>query len=397
MKIGDKVRFLSETGGGRISGFQGKNIVLVEDEDGFEIPTPVSEVVVVADEGAAADRIIANEAKRRQAAGEGDARSIRQRLNEGEEMADDWKQADVVNPEDDPSVGFEAPPKERTGGDRLSIYLAFVPQALNELSHTAFTCYLVNDSNYYVKFSYAASADGGAWKLRATGELEPNTKVFMEKISNNELNDLHNAAVQLFAYKVDKDYTMKPAMDIRFHVDGVKFYKLNTFRQNDFFAGPALLYTLVEQDEPMKANSVVFVEEPKEIRIKEERKQPARLEHPADGLVKRYSPGQSKSRKVKQVLKDDKIVVDLHANELLETTVGMSAGDILEYQLDVFRKVLDQYKSNKGQKIIFIHGKGEGVLRRAVIHELNYKYKQHLYQDASFREYGYGATQVIIR
>ena len=34
MKIGDKVRFLSETGGGVIAGFQGKNIVLVEDEDG---------------------------------------------------------------------------------------------------------------------------------------------------------------------------------------------------------------------------------------------------------------------------------------------------------------------------------------------------------------------------
>ena len=32
MKIGDKVRFLSEVGGGTVSGFQGKNIVLVEDE-----------------------------------------------------------------------------------------------------------------------------------------------------------------------------------------------------------------------------------------------------------------------------------------------------------------------------------------------------------------------------
>ena len=50
MKIGDKVRFLSETGGGRISGFKGNNIVLVEDEDGFEIPTPINEVVVVTDD-----------------------------------------------------------------------------------------------------------------------------------------------------------------------------------------------------------------------------------------------------------------------------------------------------------------------------------------------------------
>ena len=47
MKIGDKVRFLSEVGGGRVSGFQGKNIVLVEDEDGFEIPMQVKDVIVV--------------------------------------------------------------------------------------------------------------------------------------------------------------------------------------------------------------------------------------------------------------------------------------------------------------------------------------------------------------
>ena len=46
MKIGDKVRFLSETGGGIIAGFQGKDVVLVEDEDGFQIPTSIKDVVV---------------------------------------------------------------------------------------------------------------------------------------------------------------------------------------------------------------------------------------------------------------------------------------------------------------------------------------------------------------
>ena len=47
MKIGDKVRFLSEVGGGVVTGFQGKNIVLVEDADGFDIPMPVHECVVI--------------------------------------------------------------------------------------------------------------------------------------------------------------------------------------------------------------------------------------------------------------------------------------------------------------------------------------------------------------
>ena len=46
MKIGDKVQFLSEIGGGKIAGFQGKDIALVEDEDGFQIPTPISDLVV---------------------------------------------------------------------------------------------------------------------------------------------------------------------------------------------------------------------------------------------------------------------------------------------------------------------------------------------------------------
>lgn len=49
MKIGDQVRFLNETGGGRVAGFQGKNIVLVEDEDGFQVPMLTTEVVVVND------------------------------------------------------------------------------------------------------------------------------------------------------------------------------------------------------------------------------------------------------------------------------------------------------------------------------------------------------------
>lgn len=47
LKIGDKVRFLSDVGGGIVSGFQPGNIVLVEDEDGFQIPAPLSEVVAV--------------------------------------------------------------------------------------------------------------------------------------------------------------------------------------------------------------------------------------------------------------------------------------------------------------------------------------------------------------
>ena len=48
-------------------------------------------------------------------------------------------------------------------------------------------------------------------------------------------------------------------------------------------------------------------------------------------------------------------------------------------------------------KIIFIHGKGDGVLRSSLERELKQRYRSCTYQDASFREYGFGATQVTIR
>ena len=47
MKLGDKVRFLNDVGGGTITGFPDKQTVLVCDEDGFEIPTLRKDVVVI--------------------------------------------------------------------------------------------------------------------------------------------------------------------------------------------------------------------------------------------------------------------------------------------------------------------------------------------------------------
>ena len=101
-------------------------------------------------------------------------------------------------------------------------------------------------------------------------------------------------------------------------------------------------------------------------------------------------------KKEKASRRPDVIEVDLHISELVDTTAGLSPADILNLQIDEFRKVMDANLRNKGQKIVFIHGKGEGVLRAALMKELNHRYKGHQVQDASFREYGFGATQVTI-
>ncbi len=48
IKIGDTVRFLNATGGGKVTKIEQKNnLVYVEDADGFEIPVLAQECVVV--------------------------------------------------------------------------------------------------------------------------------------------------------------------------------------------------------------------------------------------------------------------------------------------------------------------------------------------------------------
>ena len=69
----------------------------------------------------------------------------------------------------------------------------------------------------------------------------------------------------------------------------------------------------------------------------------------------------------------------------------------MEITIDKFNEVMRANLKHQGQRIVFIHGKGDGVLRRALVSDLSYRYKSYSYQDASFQEYGYGATQVTIK
>ena len=373
MKIGDKVRFLNTTGGGRVAGFQGSNIVLVEDEDGFEIPTLQTDLVVVeSDDYQARHVVTAKEAAVEREKNQG--KSIKALMGAS---SDDEPEEDH-DPADKP-VTFRMPVEERKGGNQLNCYLAFVPMDVKEITNTRFECFLVNDCNYYISYAYL-SAEGQAWTLRSRGEIEPNTKEFIEEFGREDLNTLGRVAIQLVAYKREKPFALKPTIDAQFRIDPVKFYKLHTFQENDFFEQPALLYTIVENDRVARP-LVVDAE-----RLKEE-------------LYHKVEEDRTPSRQPVQKRKEDgeAVVVDLHAHELLDTTAGMSNTDILNYQLDVFRKTMQEYRNKKGQKIVFIHGKGEGVLRAALINELRYRFKPCTYQDASFREYGYGATQITIK
>ncbi len=362
LKIGDKVRFLSDVGGGVVRGFQKGNIVMVEDEDGFEIPVLASECVVI-------ETNDYNIAKPQQKQPE--------KVTPKSSIAPTTQEATLEW--DERPVTFKAKPEERKDGDKLNVCLAFVPANVKELSKTSFETYIINDCNYYIQYTYL-SAENAVWALRSSGIIEPNTKVFIEEFEHKDLNGMERVAVQLIAYKEDKPFTLKPTVSTDMRIDITKFYKLHTFRESLFFDEPALEYWIVKDDVPTRP----LVVSPEEVKRAMYEKNDIR-------------PQKSNAR-VENKKPDPKAVieVDLHAHELLETTAGLSPVDIKEHQLGVFRRTLDEHIKEKGRRIVFIHGKGEGVLRNALISELKHKYKSCTYQDASFQQYGFGATMVII-
>ncbi|MDR1601342.1 MAG: DUF2027 domain-containing protein [Tannerella sp.] len=352
VKTGDRVRFLNSVGGGIVRAFQGKNVVLVEDESGFEFPVAVSECVV---------------------AGNGDAFLHDGRLPVGESSAK--PQESAPTPEKQTYVAEEMP-----GGEHINVFLAYLPIDPKALTLGHYESYLVNESNYYLYFNYMLR-NNNSYVSRFHGLVEPNTKIFMEEFYKEELNSMERICIQMIAFKKGKPFALKNAFSVELRLDTVKFYKRHCFTENDYFDEDALIFPVVRSDVPEKTLLISATE-----------LQEAMLRKKQDDGQNQQPPA-AKRKKI-----DNPVVeVDLHINQLLDDTRGMTASDMLNYQLDKFRETLKQYAGKKGQQIVFIHGKGEGVLRAAIEKELKTQYKSYTFQDASFQEYGFGATLVKIR
>ena len=352
VKVGDRVRYLNAVGGGVVVKIV-KDIAYV-DEDGFETPVLARECVVVEP---------AEQAKK----------SAPVPASKVVEVSPVEKGtfAQPADEEDDLAV------EERPEGDRLNITLAYVPDESKHLNTTRFSCYLVNDSNYYLYFAYLSRDDEG-WRTRYAGVIEPNIQLLLEEFGQEDVNALERICIQYIAFKKDKHFALKSPVAVEYRLDTTKFYKLHTFRESLYFDEPSWCIDLVKNDVPVRPMLFDASDLERAMKMKKQ------VDNPVRKPVTRHAE------------KPGIVEVDLHASALLDTTAGLSNSDILNYQLDKVRETLDQYRHAKGRKIVFIHGKGEGVLRNALLKEIRDKYKNCTCQDASFREYGFGATMVTV-
>lgn len=373
--IGDTVRYLNAVGGGVIRRIEGR-MAFVE-EDGFETPVLLSELVTVLPAG-------------HQAMSNGASLMFDQKAyDRGRQSAPQEKAAKAAaEPQSAPA---EPEPAEETAhGDRLSITLAFEPADTKRLSDTTFTAVLVNDSNYYLDFTFLTRADGErGWTVAYRGTALPNELTDLATCTHATLGAMERVAIQAVAYKNDRPFTLKPPVSATRRLDLTKFHKLHCFRPGIYFDTPVMEIPLVKDDMPTAAPKAadptpLRAEEPDTARLAGKyRTEPAR-----------------KPRAAKEAENPRKLLppieVDLHIAELTDSTAGLEPADMLAMQLDTVRATMKAHSRRIGQKIIFIHGKGEGVLRKSLLQLLRREWPAAEIQDASFREYGFGATLVTI-
>lgn len=89
----------------------------------------------------------------------------------------------------------------------------------------------------------------------------------------------------------------------------------------------------------------------------------------------------------------DRLIIDLHAHELIENTRGMSKYEILNHQIQKARDIIAEARRRKVPKVLIIHGKGTGRLKDEV-HQMLGKLGGLEYYFADFADGGYGATEV---
>ena len=340
-KIGDRVKFLNSVGGGEITSFLDKNKVMVETEDGFDVPVLIKELVH--DDSETKDQ--------KQGA---DSTHIEEK---SEPQISYEKESDMVpdNIEDD-QISFALRPG-KSGSKILS--------------------YIINSSSYYIYYVISERKEVDNILL-SHGQLEPDTKERLQNIVPLNIHDEISFDISVIFYGTSFYVPIKPVHRvIRFTPSNI--YSGDMVIENDFFETKAAVLPVYEFHNNQKENfeNKLISGNLEEIIAQKEKKE-----------NKKSSPKAKRDPEIEEV--------DLHIHAITDNYKNLSNSEIVNMQLSRFKTSLDTAILHKTPRIVFIHGIGAGKLKHELRRKLDREYPDLKYQDASFKEYGYGATMVII-
>lgn len=327
LRIGDKVRFLNETGEGIVSRIKDKTSVFVEMVDGFEIPYLVSQLVPIHTE------LIVD------------------------------KDADNIEMNPEASVND-------------AVYLVIEPDHELPTLINDYKIYLFNSSAFNILFSYSIK-DEEYFQTLKHGELGAYQKILLKQVKIQFFKEYSYHKIECLFYKNTHFKTQLPVVEI-VNISPKTLAESKVIKHDEF---KFPVYGFLLKDEFLMQTNVE-----QELSLVDI----AKLKS-----IKEFNSRSKTSRSNKEYLKSLEKEVDLHITELIENPEGLSNFEMLNIQLEKFENELDDAIFKNMKKIVFIHGVGNGRLKQEIIERLK-KTKGVIYQDGSYKDYGFGATQVNI-
>ncbi len=348
---GDKVKFLNESGGGFINKIISPSMVEVKTEDGFDIPYSTNELLKVEDQGVASQF-----------------------------FDEDFGHPPEKSTEDDLDISHQVSTElfKRTSMDlKKGIYLAFVPQDQKWLMTGLIDIYFINYTSYDVLFSLFLSNNNKVTS-KDYDVAGPQNKFLIDTIDREDVNDWLKGHIQVLFIKEELEKIISP-LNKKFQIKGAKFYQENNYKHIDLLEANALVLELASMDyqEMISKNDPVEEKDQKSI--------------PEQKVV---------IKKKKTLIEQHKIgsleaEVDLHISALNDDYGHLKPHEILDEQMNYFNKTIEDAMLHQYKKIVYIHGIGNGTLKKKLKDELR-DYEEIEVRDASFQHYGYGAIEVVI-
>ncbi len=372
LKVGDKVRFLNEKGGGIVTALLSTTMVQVAIEEGFEVPVLASELVKI-EPGGMADRFFdrpSNVIVRQN--GPSDSDSTRKttphsvvRPSEKQNIPDN--EVDLIT-----SIY-----KASGAGITEGIYLVWEPLDQKWLISGNINIYLINNTSLDAIYSFileeeSASYDGVSYEV-----IPPYSKIHIETITREDLEAWSNGIVQVMFFASEMPEVYRP-LHAAFQVKSSRFYKETSYSEFQLTGSKVILLNLGD----LVSQKFSSVSELDKLNIDPAAKQKVEAVSPK-ALIDRHKTGHREAE------------VDLHISALTPDYPKMPQNEILLYQIEYFMKMLESAIAYDYNKVVFIHGIGNGTLKAALINKLK-DYENIELRRAKFEKYGNGAIEIII-
>ena len=225
---------------------------------------------------------------------------------------------------------------------------------------------LLNQTDDHLLFDYRFLRSGQL-DLELRNEVMPLCDIYLHDVSLEHMNDSPRFSF-VFSLK-SKDRKRADTNTVEFKIGGKQLFKN--------------LDRLLERNEAL-FNCLLFETWPE--------KKPESGPTLADLGKAGFRVGSPKSGK--QPLQS---VIDLHIGKIVDDTAGMTPFDILQLQLETFRRHLERMTEARQPMLTVVHGLGTGRLKEEIHQILTHTKEVDSYRNVHHPLFGFGATEVFFR